>query len=198
VPIRTVRRSTGVRVAASVGIALTAAAVAGTGTFGTFSSTATAAPLGVQDGTVVVRVAAGDGSAAVPLSYSVDPGSSSTQLLDLVNGGSTDLSSITLATAATTSSILDTDATNGLQMAVQSCSVTWSAGSCAGTQRTVLASGPVVRTAALVSPVSLTAGATDHLAVTMTLPSQASNAFGSQTSRLSLVFTAVQRTGSSR
>lgn len=198
-PIRTVRRSTGVRVAASVGIALTAAAVAGTGTFGTFSSTATAAPLGVQDGTVVVRVAAGDGSAAVPLAYALTPGASSTQLLDLVNGGSADLSSVTLATVATASSILDTNQTDGLQMSVQSCSVRWAADqTCAGTQRAVLASGPVVRSASLTAPLSLAAGATDHLAVTMALPTTAGDAFKSQSSSLSLVFTAVQRTGSSR
>jgi Camelysin metallo-endopeptidase len=199
VPIRTARRSTGTRVAASVVVALTAAALAGTGTFGTFSSTATAGPLSVQDGTVVIRVAAGDGSAAVPLSYSVDPGSSSTQLLDLVNGGNADLSSVTLATVATTSSILDTNQTDGLQMTVQSCSVRWAADqTCAGAQRTVLASGPVIRTASLSGLLSLSAGATDHLAVTMALPTSASNAFRAQTSQLSLVFSAVQRTGSSR
>lgn len=198
-PIRTARRSTGTRVAASGAIALTAAALAGTGTFGTFSSTATAAPVAVQDGTVVVGVAAGDGSAAVPLSYAVDPGSSTTQLLDLVDGGTADLSSVTLATVATTSSILDTNQTDGLQMTVQSCSVRWAADqTCAGTQRTVLASGPVVRTAPLTGLLSLAAGATDHLAVTMALPTSAGNAFRSQSSQLSLVFTGVQRTGGSR
>lgn len=197
--LSTARRSTGTRVAASVAIALTAAALTGTGTFGTFSSTATAAPLAVQDGTVVVRVAAGDGSAAVPLGYSLDPGSSSTQLLDLVNGGSADLASITLATVATASSILDTNSTDGLQMGVQSCSVPWAADqTCAGVLRTVLASGPVIRTAALSAPLSLAAGATDHLAVTMALPTSAGDAFTSQSSTLSLVFTAVQRTGGSR
>jgi hypothetical protein len=97
VPIRSARRSTGSRVAASAAVGLTAAALAGTGTFGTFSSSATAGPVAVQDGTVVVRVAAGDGSAAVPLGYTLDPGSSSTQLLDLVNGGSAGLGSVTLA-----------------------------------------------------------------------------------------------------
>jgi hypothetical protein len=182
-----------------VAVAVTAAALAGTGTFGTFSSTATAAPVSVQDGTVVIRVAAGDGSAAVPLGYSLTPGSASTQLLDLVNDGSADLASVTLASVATTSSILDTDAVNGLQMSVQSCSVRWAADlTCTGSQRTVLASGPVVRTASLSAPGSLAAGATDHLAVTMALPASAGDAFRSQTSRLSLVFTAVQRTGTSR
>lgn len=196
---RSNRRSTGARIAASVAIVLTAAALAGTGTFGTFTSIATAGPAAVQDGTVVISVAAGDGSAAVPLSYSLMPGASSTQLLDLVDGGTAGLASVTLATVATSSSILDTDPTNGLQMTVQSCSVRWAADlTCAGTQSTVLASGPAVRTAALTGPLSLAAGVTDHLAVTMALPSSAGDAFEQQSSTLSLVFTAVQRTGSSR
>jgi len=87
----------------------------------------------------------------------------------------------------------------GLQMSVQSCSVAWSASStCTGDLRTVLASGPVARTAALTAPLSLVAGATDHLAVTVTLPSAAGDAFRAQASDLQMVFTAVQRDGAAR
>ena len=39
--------------------------------------------------------------------------------------GSTDLSAITLTTGASPSSLLDTDATNGLQIAIDKCSVAW-------------------------------------------------------------------------
>ena len=88
---------------------------------------------------------------------------------------------------------------DGLQMSVQSCSVRWAADlTCAGTQRTVLAAGPVARTASLSGPLSLAAGGTDHLAVTMALPASAGDAFKSKASSLNLVFTAVQRTGGSR
>ena len=44
-------------------------------------------------------------------------------LINLVDDGSAPLASVSLATVATSSSILDTDPTNGLQMTVTSCSV---------------------------------------------------------------------------
>jgi hypothetical protein len=79
----------------------------------------------------------------------------------------------------------------GLQLSVQSCSVAWSATTtCAGDVRTVLASGPVLRSGDLAAPRSPAAGATDHLAVTVTLPSSAGDAFRAQASELHLVFTA--------
>ena len=43
-----------------------------------------------------------------------------------------------------------------------------------------------------------TAGATDHLAVTVALPASAGDAFKQQASDLQMVFTAVQRDGSAR
>lgn len=198
-PHRNERRSNGYRIAASAAVAVTAAALAGAGTFGTFTSSATTGPVSIQDGTVVIKVAAGDGSASVPLNYPVTPGASSTRAIDLVNSGGSDLASVTMGAVATSSSILDTDPTNGLQTSVQSCSVPWTADfTCAGTQQTVLAAGPVVRTAPLTGALSLRAGATDHLAVTIGLPTGAGDAFKSQSSSLDLTFTAVQRAGSAR
>lgn len=192
-------RSTAYKIAGSIAVAAAAAAVAGLGTFGSFTSSTSPTPVSVQDGTVSVNLAAGDGSASVPLSFALSSGASATQDVDLIDDGSVDLSRISLATVATSSSILDTDPTNGLQMSVASCSVAWASdGTCAGTQRTVLASGPAVRTADLTAPFALAAGATDHLAVTMTLPASAGDAYQSQSSALSLTFTATQRDGGSR
>lgn len=192
-------RPTAYKIAASIAIAATAAAVAGLGTFGTFSSSTAPTPVAIQNGTVSINLTAGDGSASVPLSFSVSPGSSTTQNVNLVNGGSAALQSISLATVATTSSILDSDPTNGVQMQVDDCSVAWAAGgTCSGVQRTVLASGPAVRTVTLANPFGLAAGATDHLAVTLGLPATAGDAFKSQSSGLSLTFTAVQRDGAPR
>lgn len=192
-------RPTAFRIAASIAIAATAAAVAGLGTFGSFTDTASPTPVTVQDGTVSIDLTAGDGSAAVPLSFAVSPGSSTTKNINLVNDGGVGLKSVSLATVATVSSILDSDPTNGVQMSVQSCSVAWAAdGTCAGVQRAVLASGPAVRTTTLANPFGLTAGSIDHLAVTVGLPSSAGDAFKSQSSSLSLTFTATQRDGGSR
>lgn len=193
------QRSNAYKIAASIAVAATAAAIAGLGTFGTFTSSTAPTPVAIEDGVVSIDLAAGDGSASVPLSYSVTPGSSATRDVDLVDSGSADLKSISVATVATTSSILDTDPTNGLQMQVDDCSVAWAAdGTCPGEQRTVLASGPAVRTATLSNPFGLVAGATDHLAVTLALPASAGDAFQSQSSALALTFTATARDGAPR
>ena len=195
----TTHRPTAYRIAGSIAIAATAAAVAGLGTFGSFTSSTSPTPVAVQDGTVSIDLTAGDGTASVPLSFAVSPGSSATRTIDLVNDGSAGLTSVTLATVATTSSILDSDPTNGLQMSVDSCSVAWASdGTYAGAQRTVPASGPAFRTATLAHPFALTADTTDHLAVTLALPSTAGDAFQQQSSALRLTFTAVQRDGGSR
>jgi hypothetical protein len=197
---RPARRSTAARVVGSLGVVASAAAVAGLGVFGTFTDSTTPAVVSVDNGIVSVDLTAAGGGASVPLQFgSILPGSSVTQAVDLVNDGTSALSSVSLATRATKSSLLDTDATAGLQMSVRSCSVAWSAAAtCTGDLRTVLTSGPVVRTAALTAPLSLAAGVTDHLAVTVTLPSSAGDEFRAQASDLQLVFTAVQRAGAAR
>lgn len=191
-------RATAYKIAGSIAVAATAAAVAGLGTFGTFTSSTSPTPVAVQDGTVSIDLTAGDGSASVPLSFSVSPGDSATRTINLVNDGSAALQSVGLATVATTSSILDSDPVNGLQMQIDDCSVAWAAGVCSGEQRAVLASGPAARTVTLANPFGLAAGATDHLAVTIGLPVSAGDTFKSQSSALSLTFTATQRDGAPR
>jgi hypothetical protein len=197
---RPARRVTVARLVGSVGVLGAAAAVAGLGTFGAFTDSTTPAVVSLDSGVVSIDLSAADGTASVPLSFAgVVPGSSVTRAIDLVNDGSSALASVDLATAATTSSILDTDPVNGLQMSVQSCSVTWAAdGSCTGTVRTLQAAGPVVRSTTLTAPASLVAKATDHLAVTVALPASAGDAFKQQSSQLALTFSAVQRAGTDR
>ena len=198
--VRTADRHTAARVVGSLGVVAAAAAVAGLGVFGSFTDSTSPAVVSVENGTVSVDLTAAGGGASVPLTFGgILPGSSITQPVDLVNDGSSALSRVSLATTATTSSLLDTDRTNGLQLSVRSCSVAWSpSATCAGEVRTVLGAGPVVRTADLAAPLSLTAGARDHLAVTVALPSSADDSFRAQSSDLQLVFTAVQRGGTAR
>ncbi len=197
---RSARRGSLARLVGSVGVIGAAAAIAGLGTMGTFTDTTSPAPVAIESGVVSIALSAADGSATVPLSFSgVVPGTSVTRPLDLVNDGDTALSSVRLATVATRSSALDTDTVNGLQMTVQSCSVAWSSDqTCTGDLRTLLASGPVIRDSALSDPASLSAGAPDHLAVTLLLPTPAGNKFKHQSSELALTFTAAQRAGTGR
>ena len=137
----------------------------------------------------------------------IAPGDTMQRSFDLTNAGSIDLASTTLTTTASPSSLLDTDATNGLQMAIDKCSVAWTeAGSspaftytCGGTTTSVLASQAVIGSAiSLANLSSLTAGSTDRLRLTLTLPSGAGNTFQNITSTISYGFTGTQRTATSK
>ena len=196
---KSARRVTMAKLLGSVGVVGAAAAVAGLGTFGAFTDSTAPAPVSVESGVVSISLAAADGTATVPLAFDgVVPGAEVTQVLNLVNDGDSALASVRLGTVATQSSVLDTDTVDGLHMLVQSCSVAWDGASCAGDLRTVLDDGPVVRTAELETPASLVAGATDHLAVTLSLPASAGDAFKEQSSEFALTFTATQRAGTDR
>jgi hypothetical protein len=117
------------------------------------------------------------------------------------------MASITLTTSASPSSTLDTDATNGLQMVIDRCSTAWTeAGSspaftysCGGSTTSVVASRAVIgSTLAMSNLTALTAGSTDHLRVTLTLPAATDNTFQSKTSTISYVFTGTQQSAGSR
>jgi spore coat-associated protein N len=183
-----------------------AASIAGLGTFATFTSS-TSASHTVSSGTVTIALGA-TGAPTNRLNIgasAIAPGDTLQRSVDLINQGSLDLASITLTTAATASSLLDTDATNGLQMVIDKCSVAWTeAGppytyTCSGSTSTVLASRAVVGSGLALSNLgSLTAGATDHLRVTLTLPGAAGNTFQSQSSTISYTFNGTQRTATNK
>lgn len=92
-------------------------------------------------------------------------------------------------------------------MVIDKCSVAWTeAGSspaftytCGGTTTSVLASQAVIGSAiSLANLSSLTAGSTDRLRLTLTLPSGAGNTFQNITSTISYGFTGTQRTATSK
>ncbi len=83
----------------------------------------------------------------------------------------------------------------GLQVTVDDCSVPWTeAGTapaytytCTGTTTSVLASRPVIgANVALANLTSVTAGHTDNLRVTLTLPATADNTLQNQSSTIAL------------
>jgi hypothetical protein len=127
--------------------------------------------------------------------------------VNLQNTGDQDLASITLTTTAGTTSLLDTDATNGLQMVIDKCSQAWTeSGSapaytytCGGSTSTVLASRAVIGSNLALSTLdALTAGATDFLRVTLTFPSTAGNTFQGLTSAITYTFNATQRAATNK
>jgi hypothetical protein len=137
----------------------------------------------------------------------IAPGDTIQRSVDLSNTGSIDFGSVTLGTAASPSSLLDTDATNGLQMVIDRCSTAWTeAGTapaytytCGGTTSSVVATRAVIgSTIALSNLSSITAGSTDKLRVTLTLPSAAGNTFQNQSSTIAYTFTATQRSATNK
>jgi hypothetical protein len=194
------RRGTGAKVLQSLGVVGTGLAVTGLGTFGRFTDSTTPVDAEVGGGTVSIDVTDPNPLGTLPLDVDgLLPGGSTTRTVSLVNDGTADLVAVTMSAVPTVSSVLDTDAADGLQTTVRACSVPWSAeATCAGVQRTVLAAGPVVREAPLDRPASLVAGGTDHLALTVFLPERAGNEFAGRSSAVQFTFTAVQRPGTAR
>jgi len=192
----------------SLAIVAAAASIAGLGTFATFTSS-TSASQSVSSGIVTIALGA-TGAATNPLTVgasNIAPGDTIQRSVDLINSGSIDLSGITLTTNATTSSLLDTDATNGLQMVIDRCSNAWTeAGTapaytytCSGATSSVLASRAVVGSnLTLSSLAALTNGVTDHLRVTLSFPSAAPNSFQNQSSTIQYTFTGTQRAGTNK
>jgi len=198
-------RRSAVRIVGSIAVVGAAVAVAGLGSFGSFTGSTEAADAAVDTGVVSIDVALTDGSApppfAVPLPTML-PGDAIAMPLDLRNGGDVDLSSVVLASSATRSSLLDTEAVHGLQLELESCAAPWvhaggNSFSCAG-GALPLYSGRIATETALPGAHSLTAGATDHLLATISFPTSGGDALQDQTSSLQFVFTATQRDGAAR
>jgi spore coat-associated protein N len=188
-----------------------AASIAGLGTFASFTSS-TSASQAITSGTVSITLGAGGAQTNrlnIPVS-NVVPGDTIQRSVDLINNGtatSDTLSSIQLTTSATTTSLLDTDATNGLQMVIDKCSVAWTEGgsapaytyTCTGATAGVLASHAVVGASLpLAGLASVATGSTDHLRVTLTLPSTADNTFQNKTSSILYSFVGTQRLASAK
>jgi len=201
-------RSSASKVLLSLAAVGSAASLAGLGTYATFTSTASQSH-SVSTGTVTIALGA-TGASTNRLNVNatnVAPTDTIQRSFDLSNSGSIDLASITLTTTATTSSVLDTDATNGLQMVIDRCSQAWTeSGSspsftytCGGSTSTVLASRAVIGSNLSLSNLTATTGGnTDHLRLTLTLPSTADNTFQNNSSTVSYAFTGTQRSGTSQ
>src|SRR5215210_4682623 len=176
-------RNTARKVVGSLAILGTAAAVAGLGTYGNFTDSTTPMNTTVSSGTLSINLTQPAGAYSIPVSVSnLVPGDSITRAVNLVNDGDLGMSAINVVSTATASSILTTDQTNGLQLAVKSCSVPWTQGgtasapsyTCSGSQSTIM-SGPVVANTSLSNPASLNPGGTDYLTFSISLPTSADN-----------------------
>lgn len=190
-------KTTSGKILASVALVGTAAAVAGMGTYGAFTSS-TSASQAVTAGTVVIGLGASN-TLAVAVTGLL-PGDSVEKFATLTNSGNSALNNITLTASTTSPTALTADPTNGLQLTIESCSVAWTvvagaADTCSGTPTTVLAKSPVIgANKTLAGLASLAASGTDNLKVTTTLPTTADNTFQGLTSTIDFAFTGTQRT----
>jgi spore coat-associated protein N len=195
-------KSIAAKVAMTGAIVVAATGVVG-GTYATWTSSASQAQ-SISSGTVTIALGA-TGAATNRLNIAasaIAPGDTIRRSVDLTNTGTLALSAVTLTTTASPSSLLDTDATNGLQMTIQACSVAWTESgtspafgyTCSGTTSTPVASRAVIGSnLALGSLNALAAGGTDHLQVVLTLPTLADNTFQGKTSTITYQFTGTQR-----
>ena len=199
----TTRRRTGLTIVGAISAVGAAVAVAGLGTFGQFTDSTSPVNTRVDTGVLSVDVSSPAG-AAVPFSGGMMlAGDSRSALVDLVNDGTTPLSAVTLKATATSSSILDQDTVNGLQLTVESCSVAWNtagaAPTCPGTVKAYFTQPILVNDYPLTGTPVMAAGATDHLKLTAALPASASgDAYEGATSALKFVFTGIQKSGAPR
>lgn len=205
------------KVLLSVAAVGAAASIAGLGTFATFTDTSSASAT-ISSGTVDINLgtAGGVDNRLTVGATGLVPGDSLQRRVKLTNAGNQDLASVTLTTAATTSSLLNTDATNGLQMLIQKCggALGWKesaatpytytcdsavSGDNLGARTTVLARRAIIGTTIALSTMSsTTAGATDDMVVTVDLPSGADNTFQGLTSVIGYTFNATQRTATDK
>lgn len=194
-----------VKLVVSLALAGAAASVAGLGTFATFTSS-TSASNGIASGTVKVDLGAvGPANRLTVGATGLVPGDSLQRAVDLSNTGSESLASVVLSTSASPSSLLDTDAANGLQIAIDKCSVAWTESappytySCSGSTTSVLASRAVIGSnVALAGLSSLAAGSADRLRVTVSLPASAPNSMQGLSSSIVYTFTGTQRGGGAK
>lgn len=190
------------KVVLSVALLVVAATVLGVGAFALFTDTQSVSQ-SVASGTVTlvpVNVNQVNNRLSVGAS-NIAAGDTIQRAVDVKNSGSITLSGVSLTTTATTSSVLDTDAVNGLQMVIDRCSVAWTESAtpytytCSGTTSSVVASRAVVASAVALGNLTLTANTDNYLRVTLTLPSTAGNTLQNQSSVINYAFTATQRNG---
>src|SRR6266581_1691547 len=177
--LRTWRQSSNtLKLLSSLAVLGAAASIAGLGTYATFTSSTTASH-SVSSGTLTVALGAVGAANRLTVSATgIAPGDTMQRAFDLSNTGSIDFAGApTLTTTASPTSLLDTDTTNGVQMQIDKCTVAWTESgppytyTCSGTTTAVLASRAVIGASiALSNMSSVTAGNTDRLRVTLTLP----------------------------
>lgn len=200
-PVRSPVWSTKRKLIATAVVLLVAAAVAARASTATFTASATRGH-SITTGNPALALGA-PGAATNRLGIDVTaltPNSSAYRAFDISNTGTQTFTSYSLSVVATTHSLLDTDATNGLQVMLDSCPTSWSESgssgsnytySCSGTVTHLIARRPIIQTATALSGMQSAApNGTDHLLLTEMLPATADSTFQNLTSSVTFTFNA--------
>lgn len=161
-----------------------ALSLTGAGVYAGLTATATGTQT-VTSGSLSLTLTATAPSSGFPQTVSdMAPGDQYIIYVRLSNGGNLAATGLTVGVAGTGSNLLTTDATKGLAVVINGCSVAWTvttgtpgSGTCGGTTTALLTSTPVstlsTTPGALAS--TMAAGASLYLQVNLTLPSQIEN-----------------------
>lgn len=172
-----------IKITIVVAAAIGGTAMVSSNVFAALTATATNLSGGsVTTGTLKLEYSASGGSGAFSTAITgLGPGDTVNRYIDLNVTGTLDGETPTLQLATSDSNTLVNNGTKGLQITVKACSVAWTqsgAGTCSGTETTVLAPTSVLAlktsAASIVLPSTL-AGATNRLKLAIVLPTATEN-----------------------
>jgi spore coat-associated protein N len=152
----------------------------------------------------VVLAGSGSGNRFSVSATRLVPGDTIERAITITPTGPVSITALRLTTDATSSSVLDTDGTNGLQITIRRCSVAWdetlSDGipvdyDCSGSESTPIAARPAIMTNQTLTGALTSDGQVNYLLLHMELPSTADNTFLTATSTIRFTFSGVQRSG---
>ncbi|MEP7020444.1 MAG: TasA family protein [Pseudonocardiales bacterium] len=193
------------RVLLSITALAAAAGLAGVGTYASFTGSVGASQT-VSTGTMSVTLGAvGPANRLTVNATAFAPSDTMQRAVNVNVAGTVDLASMNLTTTDTvaTPTVLSTDTTNGLKIAVDRCSQAWTeAGvapaytyTCGGVTSVVIATAPIVGAARAMNNMVVAAGSTNFLRITISLPATADDTFQAKTATISELFSGVQRAG---
>jgi len=177
------------KVIASLALIGATSAVIGSGVYASFTDSTNAGAQTISSGSILLAV--GPTNDTSTAASNIAAGDTVAREVDLNStGASIADSAITLGFTASPSNLLTSDATNGLQLSISSCSVAWTrttpgtppvAYTCGGTTTPILIGGAstssvsslIATPAALTTLKSLSPNKQDYLVFTFTLPSSA-------------------------
>lgn len=195
------------RFGATAGIACIALGLLSFNAFGAFTAS-TGVTHDVGSGTMTLALGA-TGSVTNRMDVAaadIAPGDTIQRTLTITPGGSVAMTGIELTLTAPTSSLLDTDADDGLQVVIERCTVQWTeAGppytyTCGGSTSDVVAATSVdalvdAGTTALANEAT---AAANHLRVTLTFPATADDTFQGLSTTLDFEWSGAQRAGTDK